>query len=138
MAPSAAGPEDADTFAGAGYFGLLRGTDQVEACVNWLEFLSRPENMQRLSLTSGNVSPMRQVMQSESWSDSDWKKVATVALEDAHTSQQPSPSWSAIAQPEPGAVLYDMVYDAVVLQKDLDETIARAQERMQDELDRTN
>lgn len=137
MAPSAAGPKNAATFSGAGYYGVLRGTEKVQQCVDWIAFLSRPENMERLSQTSGNVSPMRAVMETEAWSDRPWKKVATRALEDAHTSQQPSPSWSAVARPEPGAVLYDMMYDAIILQKDLDATIAAAQERMQAELDRT-
>ncbi|MBD3625322.1 MAG: extracellular solute-binding protein [Rhodobacteraceae bacterium] len=132
----AAGPEGRDAYAGSGYLGVLRGTDNAEACVDWIGFLSRPENMQRLSEASGNVSPMREVMASEYWSDTPWKKVITETLEHAHTSQHPSPVWNALVTPEPGAVIYDMVYEAVIQKQDIDEVVARAQERMQAEMDR--
>ncbi len=132
----AAGPEGRDAYAGSGYFGVLRGTDNVEACVDWISFLSRPENMQRLSEASGNVSPMREVMASDYWSDTEWKEVINETLEYAHTSQHPSPVWNALVSPEPGAVIYDMVYRAVIQQEDLDTVIAESQERMQAEMDR--
>lgn len=137
MAISPKGPEDRDSFSGAGYFGVLRGSDKVEECVAWIKFLSREENLQTLSEVTGNVSTSRAVMQSEFWSDRPWKQVVTRALEDAHTSQHPAPAWSAIAAPEPGAVLYDMMYDAIIRRQDLDEVIPAAEKRMQAELDRT-
>ncbi|SDG94809.1 extracellular solute-binding protein [Pelagibacterium luteolum] len=132
------GPENRDSFSGGGYLGVLRGTDKVEQCVEWMEFLSQEDNMATLSRVSGNVSTRRDVMDSEFWNDRPWKVVVGEALEYARTSQHPAPAWSAIAAPEPGAVLYDMMYDAVVRQQDLDEVISRAQERMQAELDRSN
>lgn len=136
LAIPAKGPEGRDAYAGGGYFGVLRGSENVESCVAWIEFLSRPENMQRLSEASGNVSPMRAVMESEYWSDTEWKKVITETLEYAHTSQHPTPVWNALISAEPGAVIYDMMYDAIIRKQDLDEVIARAQERMQAEMDR--
>jgi multiple sugar transport system substrate-binding protein len=136
LAIPAAGPAGRDAYAGSGYFGVLRGSDRVEECVQWIQFLSRPENMQRLSEASGNVSPMREVMASSFWSDTDWKRTITSTLEHAHTSQHPSPVWNALVSPEPGAVIYDMLYEAVIQQEDLDEVVARAQQRMQAEMDR--
>ncbi len=131
------GPENRDSFSGAGYFGVLRGSDKVEQCVEWLKFLSRDESMQQLSEGGGLASPKRAVMQSEFWSDRPWKQVSTRALEYAHTSQQPAPAWSAIAAPSAGAVLYDLMYDTIIRQQDIDEAVTRAQERMQAELDRS-
>lgn len=130
------GPENRDAFAGAGYFGVLHGSDAVEQCVDWIEFLSRPENMQRLSEVGGNVSRVREVMETPFWSDAEWKRVASQALEDALTSQLPSPTRSAIVNPEPGGVPCDMIHDAVVLHEDLDATVADAPRRMQEQLDR--
>lgn len=137
MAENAAGSEDQDTFSGAGYWGVLRGTDKVEESMQWIAFLSRDENMQRLAEATGRVSPNKNVMASEYWTDAPWKVAVTTALEDAHTSQHPAPSWSTIAASQPGAVLYDMFYDAIVRQQDIDEVLARAEARMQEELDRT-
>lgn len=137
FAPSAAGSEDADSFSGSGYFGVLRGTENVEQCISLLSYLSQPENMLTLSEASGNVGTMPEVMAAPSWSDRPWKQVVAVALEDGHTSQHPSPSWSSIATSEPGGVIYDLMYNVVVLQQDMDAEIATAQSRMQEELDRS-
>lgn len=138
MSISPIGPEDRDSFSGGGYLGVLRGSDRVDECVQWMEFLSRDENMQILTEVSGIVSPNRAVMASDFWSDRPWKLVVNAALEDAHTSQHPAPAWSAIAAPEPGAVIYDMMYDAIIRQVDLETVIPAAQERMQAELDRVS
>lgn len=136
LALPAAGENGRQAYSGGGYFGLLRGTEKAAECVSWISYLSQPENMQKLSEASGNVSPSRAVMASDFWNDSDWKKVVSETLDHGHTSQHPSPVWNALIKPEPGAVIYDMMYEAVVQQKDLDETIARAQTRMQAEMDR--
>ncbi|WP_157236486.1 extracellular solute-binding protein [Wenxinia marina] len=137
MATSPAGPENSDSFSGAGYFGVLRGSDHVEECVQLIEYMSRDENMLRLAQAAGTVSTKPEVMASEFWSDRPWKIVVGEALQDAHTSQHPAPAWSAIATPEPGGILYDLMYDVIVLQEDMDASIAEAQERMQAELDRS-
>ncbi len=136
MAPSAKGPDNAASFSGAGYVGVLRGSDNVKECVEWMKFLARDENMQQLTEASGTVSTKPAVMASDFWSDRPWKKVVAVALKDAHTSQHPAPAWSAIATPEPGGIIYDLMYDVIVEQDDMDTSIAKAQERMQAELDR--
>lgn len=137
MAPSPEGPENRDSFSGAGYIGVLHGSDNVEGCVAWMEFLARDENLQRLTEASGNVSTKPSVMASEFWSDRPWKAVVGEALNDARTSQHPSPAWSSIATPAPGGILYDLMYDVIVMQQDMDAAIARAEQRMQAELDRT-
>lgn len=136
MATSARGSQDADSFSGAGYFGVLRGSDKVEECVALLEYLSRDESILALSQGSGNVATKPGVMESGFWSDRPWKKVVAKALEDAHTSQHAAPSWSAIATPEPGGILFDLIYNTVVLQKDIDAEVAKAQELMQAQLKR--
>lgn len=136
MAPSAKGPVNADSFSGAGYIGVLRGSENAKECVAWMKFLAKDENMQQLTEASGTVSTKPAVMASDFWSDRPWKKVVAVALKDAHTSQHPAPAWSAIATPEPGGIIYDLMYDVIVQQKDMDASIANAQKRMQAELDR--
>lgn len=136
MAPSAMGPEGRDSFSGAGYVGVLRGSEKVEQCVSWMEFLAKDSSMQKLSEASGTVSTKPAVMQSEFWSDRPWKKVVAVALQDAHTSQHPAPAWSAISTSEPGGIIYDLIYSTVIEQKDIDESVAKAQMLMQTELDR--
>lgn len=136
LAIPAKGPVGRDAYAGSGYMGVLRGTEKVEQCVAWIEFLSQPENMQQLSEASGNVSPRRDVMASDYWSDTPWKKVVAETLEYQHTSQHPSPAWSALINDEPGSVVHDMMYEAIIQKKDVQEVVTRAQERMQAELDR--
>lgn len=133
---SAMGPEDRDSFAGAGYFGVLRGSDKVEMCVDWISFLAKDSSMLKLSEASGNVATKPAVMTSDFWSDRPYKKVVAEALNDAHTSQHPAPAWSAISTKDPGGIIFDMVYSTVIEQKDMDEAIAKAQELMQAELDR--
>lgn len=132
----AKGPTGRDAYAGSGYMGVLRGTEKVEECVSWIQFLSQPENMQTLSEASGNVSPRRDVMASDFWSDKPWKKVVADTLEYQHTSQHPSPAWTALINDEPGSVVHDMMYEAIIQKKDVKEVVARAQKRMQAELDR--
>ncbi|SDX56101.1 extracellular solute-binding protein [Litoreibacter albidus] len=138
LAVPAAGSAGRDAYAGSGYFGVLRGTEKVEQCVGWIKFLSSPENMQKLSEASGNVSPRRDVMASDFWSDTDWKKVVGETLEHQHTSQHPSPAWSALINDEPGSVVYDMMYEAIIQKQDVKEVVQRAQARMQAELDRVS
>lgn len=131
------GPENRDSFSGAGYWGVLYGTEQVDECVEWIKFLSREENMQRISEATGAASPRRAVMESEFWNQRPWQRVMGETLEHGHTSQHASSVWSALASPEPGAVLYDLVYSTVIGNEDIDTAIAAAQSRMQTELDRS-
>lgn len=130
------GPVNRDSYSGSGYWGVLYGSDQVDACVEWIKFLSREENMQRVSEATGGASPRRAVMNSQFWTARPWQKVMGETLEYAHTSQHPSSVWSALASPEPGAVIYDLIYSTVIGQQDIDTAIATAQSRMQAELDR--
>jgi ABC-type sugar transport system, periplasmic component len=132
------GPENRDSFSGAGYWGVLYGSRDVDACVEWIKFLSTPENMQRISETTGAASPRRSVMSSEFWTDRPWKQVMAETLNYGHTSQHPSSVWTALASPEPGAVIYDLVYNTVIGGADIDAAITEAQARMQAELDRAN
>jgi len=131
------GPENRDSYSGAGYWGVLYGTDQIDACINWIKFLSQQENMQRISEATGAASPRRAVMASESWNARPWQTVMGETLEFGHTSQHATSVWSALASPEPGAVLYDLVYSTVIGNEDIDAAVVAAQARMQTELDRS-
>ncbi|WP_298961582.1 sugar ABC transporter substrate-binding protein [uncultured Roseibium sp.] len=133
---SAAGPANRASFSGAGYLGVLRGSEKVEQCVDWLAYLSRDENMLKLSQAAGTVATKPAVMATDFWSDRPYKRVVAEALEDAHTSQHPAPAWSAISTSEPGGILYDMIYSVVIEQQDMDAAITTAQELMQAQLDR--
>ena len=130
------GSHNRASYSGAGYWGLLHGTERIEESLEWMSFLSRDENMLRLVEVSGHVSPNKNVMQSDFWTDQPWKLKLTETLEHAHTSQHPSPAWGKLAVGEPGGVLYDLFFDAVVKQEDMDAVIQRAQARMQEELDK--
>ncbi|HEV7345544.1 MAG TPA: extracellular solute-binding protein [Devosia sp.] len=134
-----AGPTgERDSFSGAGYWGVLYGSSDVEACIEWIQFLSEPENMERISQVSGAASPRRSVMTSELWTQRPWQEVMAETLNYGHTSQHPSAVWNAIASPEPGAVLYDLVYNTVIGGADIDAAVTEAQARMQAELDRAS
>jgi ABC-type glycerol-3-phosphate transport system substrate-binding protein len=127
-----------DSFSGAGYWGVLYGSRDVEACIDWIEFLSAEENMSRISEVSGAASPRRSVMTSELWTQRPWQEVMAETLNYGHTSQHPSAVWNALASPEPGAVLYDLVYNTVIGGGDIDAAVVEAQARMQAELDRAS
>lgn len=136
MSRSAMGSQDRDSFSGAGYVGVLRGSEKAEQCTDWMAFLAKDSSMRKLSEATGNVATKPAVMQSDFWTDRPYKKVVASALQDAHTSQHPAPAWSAISTAEPGGIIYDLIYSTVIEQKDMDEAIAKAQELMQAQLDR--
>jgi len=139
LAINPAGPTgERDSFSGAGYFGVLYGSRDVEACIDWIEFLTSQENMERISEVSGAASPRRAVMSSALWTQRPWQEVMAETLNYGHTSQHPSPVWNALASPEPGAVLYDLVYNTVIGGADIDAAVVEAQARMQAELDRAS
>ena len=132
----AMGPDNRAAYSGAGYWGVLYGADNVEASLQWIQFLSRDENMQAITEYTSGVSPNKNVMASDFWQDRPWKLKIVETLEYAHTSQHPSPAWATISAGEPGGIIYDLFFDAVVKQEDIDEAIATAQARMQAELDK--
>ena len=131
-----AGPAKRAAYAGAGYWGVLRGTDKVEQCAQWIQFMARDENMKTVTEYTGRVSTNKKVMQTPYWTEKEWRKVVGETLNNGHTSQQPSPAWSALAGTEPGGVLYDLFYDTLVKKDDMEATIKRAQQRMQEEMDK--
>lgn len=132
----AQGPVDRSAYSGAGYWGVLRGTEHVDESVQFISFLSRQENMQEITEHIGRVSPNKAVMASEFWNDRPWKQVVVETLEHAHTSQHPSTAWGVLSATEPGAVLYDMYYEALIQQQPFDDVLARAQARAQAEMDK--
>jgi len=136
FAVPAQGPANRASYSGAGYWGVLRGTEHVDESVQYIEYLSRDENMQSITEFIGRVSPNKNVMASPYWSDRPWKKVVVETLEHAHTSQHPSPAWGVLTATEPGSVLYDMYYEALIQQQPFDDVLARAQTRAQAEMDK--
>jgi multiple sugar transport system substrate-binding protein len=132
----AQGPVNRSAYSGAGYWGVLRGTEYVDESVRYVEFLSRDENMQEITEYIGRVSPNKNVMASPYWTDRPWKKVVVDTLEHAHTSQHPSPAWGVLTATEPGSVLYDLYYEALIQQQPFDDVLARAQTRAQAEMDK--
>jgi multiple sugar transport system substrate-binding protein len=130
------GPDNRSAYSGAGYWGVLNGSQAVEESVQWIAFLSRDENMQRLTEFIGRPSPLISVMNSAFWQDRPWKQVLVETLQYAVPSQQPSPVWTTLIAGAPGAVLYDMFYDSLVRQVDIDEAVTTAQARMQEEMDK--
>ena len=130
------GPAERYAFSGAGYWGLLYGTENVEASLQWLQFLSRDTTMQTITEFTSGVSPNKSVMASAFWQDRPWKQKIAESLDYAHTSQHPSPAWSTISANDPGGILYDLFFETIVLQNDMEEAIKTAQTRMQAELDK--
>ena len=104
--------------------------------MQWISFLSRDENMQSITEFTSGVSANKNVMASDFWTDKEWKIKITETLPFGHTSQHPSPAWGPMIAGSRGAVIYDMFYDAVVLQEDMDEVITRTQARMQEDMDK--
>lgn len=131
------GPVNRASYYGAGYWGALHGATDLEAAAQWIAYLSRDETMQAISEFTGNISPNISVQNSEFWSDEPWKLVYTETLaEHAHTSQHPTPVWSALASGITGSLLYDLFYAAIINQEDLDELLPAAELAMQAEMDR--
>ena len=132
----AQGPVNRASYSGAGYWGAMRGSEKVPETVEWIAYMSRDENMQEITEFLGRVSPNKNVMASDFWADRPWKQVIVECLDHAHTSQHPSPAWAKLTAGEPGSVLYDLYYEALIQQQPVDDVLARAQQRMQEEMDK--
>ena len=132
----ATGPKNRVSYYGAGYWGVIRGTKYPYECAKWIAYLSQDENLIRLSQYGGFMSPNKAVMAQPFWNDRPWKKVLPKVLEQIHPSQHPSSAWSAMMVNEPGGVMYDFYYDALVKKVDFDTVIKRTQQRMQTEMDK--
>ncbi len=123
-------------YSGAGYWGCLRGTTRVEEAVQWIHYLSQDSIMTELSQYLGRVSPNKNVMNNPFWQEKEWRKKIVACLEHAHTSQHPSPAWSRIIVHQPGAPIYDMVYEVMNNNVPIPDAIARCQKRVQEEMDK--
>ena len=137
MAIPPEGPERRVAFSGAGYWGVLRGTEHLEESLQLIQFLARDENMMQFAERTARVSANESVMASDFWQDTEWKQVIVESLDYAHTSQHASPAWTIISAQTRGSVLYDLFYDTLVLQQDIDEVVTRAQQQMQELMDQS-
>jgi multiple sugar transport system substrate-binding protein len=133
LSPNPKGPAGKRaSYYGAGYWGVIRGTKYPYESAKWIQFLSQDDIMQEYSEYSGTVSTNRSVMASKFWGDRPWKLALPQVLEDIHPSQQPSGAWAALTASAPGAVIYDLYYEALVQKQNVDDALKRAQTRMQD------
>ena len=82
------------------------------------------------------MSPNKAVMAQPFWNDRPWKQVLPRVLENVHPSQHPSNAWGTMMVNEPGGVMYDFYYDALVRKESVDAVIKRTQARMQTEMDK--
>jgi multiple sugar transport system substrate-binding protein len=100
-------------YSGAGFFGVLNGTDKVEESVKWIEFLSRDENLLKCIKLYGHLSPSINVNKDPYFTSDPWMSEVTKCLEFAHTSQSPSTAWGQIAANTPGSPLRDFWDDVL-------------------------
>lgn len=123
------------SYSGAGYWGVLHGTEHPTEAVQWLEFISRDEPMLTLSKYLNRVCGNKKVMADPFWQETPWRQIVVACLDYAHTSQHPTPAWATLMLGHAGAVFYDMMEEAWVKKLPIPEVTARAQERMQAEMD---
>ncbi len=123
------------SYSGAGYWGVLHGTQYPAETCQWIALLSRDENMLQLSKYLNRVSGNKNVMADPFWQETPWRQVIVECLDYAHTSQHPTPAWATLMLGSAGAVFYDMMQEAWLLRQPIPEVTARAQERMQAEMD---
>ncbi len=136
MAKPTMGPKSRASYFGAGYFGPLYGNNNLEASARWIEFLTRDENMQKMIEYTGYVTPNKSVMASKYWTDRPWKLVVGDTMQYAHPSQHASPAWTKMVANNAGAVIYDLFYNILVKQNNMDEEIKTAQKNAQIEMDK--
>ena len=120
------------SFQGAGYFGLLYGTKDVDAAMQWLSFLARTEVQRRVAITMGQISPCQPALDDPYYTEDWWFKGHVKALPYGRTTQHPNPAWGAITNPKPGAPIYDMMVNALSGRVGVEEAIKTAQEGMQE------
>ena len=101
-------------YSGAGYFGVLYGTQYPKESVKWLEYLGRDENQLALAQMGMQYSPSKGASHNSYFADDSWKKEVIKCLEFAHTSQSPNAAWSQIAGRGPGSPIYDFWADALM------------------------
>jgi ABC-type glycerol-3-phosphate transport system substrate-binding protein len=120
------------SFQGAGYFGLLYGTKDVDAAMQWLAFLARTKVQRRMDITLGQLTPCQPALDDPYYGEDWWFKGQIKALPYGRTTQHPNSAWGAITNPKPGAPIYDMMVNALSGRVSVEEAIKTAQEEMQE------
>ena len=123
-------------FSGAGYFGVLHGTKNVEASVKWISFLGRPDVQLRLSQNMNQYSPNVEAAYDPYFMNDPWGANVVNTLQYAHTSQHPSPAYSQIMSKGPGGVMFDLWHAVIYNQEPLDQILKTAQVKAQELMDR--
>ena len=123
-------------YAGAGYFGVLHGSKNVEESVKWLEFLSRDENMLQLAKMVQQFSPSKGASADSYFASNEWSRIVIQCMEYAHTSQSPSPAWAQIAGRATGSPIYDFWADVVLNREPLPALAAKYNAQAQEMMDK--
>ncbi|HHV94847.1 MAG TPA: extracellular solute-binding protein [Firmicutes bacterium] len=123
-------------YSGAGYFGVLYGTKNVEAAVKWVSFLARPDVQLRLGQAMRQYPPNRTAAMDPYYTGDPWGASVIETLQYAHTSQHPSPAYSQIMAKGPGGVMFDLWQAVIHNQEPLEEILKTAQVRAQELMDR--
>ncbi|MCL4827423.1 MAG: sugar ABC transporter substrate-binding protein [Caldilinea sp.] len=124
-----------DAFQGAGYFGLTYDTRDVDAAMQWLAFLARDENMARLAIQLGQLSPNKGALEDPYFADDWWFSGQIKALPYGRTTQHPNPAWGSITNPQPGSPIYDMMIEVVTGEKSVEEALQETNQKMQQMMD---
>jgi len=124
------------SYAGAGYFGVLHGSKNVEESVKWLEFLSSDASMLQLAKMNQTFSPSKGASADAYFASDEWSREVIKCLEFAHTSQSPSAAWSQISGRAPGSPLYDFWADVLLNREPLPALAAKYNAQTQEMMDK--
>lgn len=108
------------SYSGAGFFGVMFGTQHAAESAKWLEYLGRDDSMLKLAQMSGQYSPSKGASADQYFAGDEWKREVIKCLDYAHTSQHPNAAWSQIAGRGPGSPLYDFWADVLYNKEPLD------------------
>ncbi len=117
-----------DTFMGGGYFSVNHQTKHLEASLKWMEFISRPENMAKLGIYSGNLVASPEALQDPYYQENWYFKGHVEALPYGRSTQHPHPAWGGVTNDQPGAPFYDLMVNAVGYGNSVNDEILRSQE----------
>ncbi|WP_321299798.1 extracellular solute-binding protein [uncultured Sphaerochaeta sp.] len=121
-----------DAFQGAGYFTPTYQCDDMDAAMQWLAFISRPENMLEMSKVSNTLTPCVPALQDPYFNENWWFSGQIKALPYGRTTQHPNTAWGAITNRQPGSPIYDMMVSVMNDESSIDDALKTCQKRMTD------
>lgn len=126
------------SYSGAGYLGVLYGSEVVPESVKWIEFLSRDENMLALAKLTQTYSPSKGASSDSYFTNNEWSRQVIKCLEYAHTSQHANAAWSQIAGRGPGSPIYDFWADTLLNREPLQTLAQKYNKVAQEMMDKAN